>query len=77
MDPVKRDFILKRGVLGKGLPIGLLMSFVVGYQAPGQVMHFQAFNWKTFLIALAIYLPAFLAAGYVWGFWVYRRLYGK
>ncbi len=72
MEKEKRDFILKKGVLGVGLPVAILMAVTTGFQVPGYLFKFQAFNVKTFLVCLAIFTPIFMAAGYVWGIFVYR-----
>ncbi len=72
MDKAQRDFVFKRGVLGVGLPVALLMSVTVGFQVPGYLFKLQSFNFKTFLTALALFTPTFLVAGYAWGVIVYR-----
>ncbi len=72
MDKEKKDFIIKKGVLGVGLPIALLMSLTVGFQVPGYIFRLQGFNLKIFLLALVVFVPIFSAAGYFWGFLVYR-----
>jgi len=72
MDKNKRDFIIKRGVLGIGLPVAILMSITVGFQVPGYIFKLQNFNFKTFLFSLVIFTPVFLVAGYLWGVLVYK-----
>ena len=72
MDKEKKDFIIKKGVLGVGLPIALLMSLTVGFQVPGYIFRLQGFNLKIFLLALVVFVPVFSVAGYFWGFLVYR-----
>ncbi|HTL71174.1 MAG TPA: hypothetical protein VL404_07790 [Candidatus Eisenbacteria bacterium] len=72
MDKEKRDFILKKGVLGMGLPVSLLMSVSVAFQVPGYLFRLQAFNAHTFLVALALFTPIFMAGGWVWGLCAYR-----
>jgi len=74
MDKEKRDFIIKRGILGIGLPVAILMSITVGFQVPGYLFKLQSFNFKTFLISLLIFIPVFLAAGYFWGIFVYKYM---
>jgi hypothetical protein len=71
MDKEKKDFVLKRGVLGVGLPVAVLMSFTAGFQVPGYMFRLQAFNPRTFLFALVIFTPVFLIAGTIWGIVVY------
>lgn len=73
----RRTFILKRGVLGVGLPVALLMALTVGFQVPGTLTRFQGFNPRTFVLGLLLFLPVFAAAGYVWGAVVYRFLQRK
>jgi hypothetical protein len=72
MDKAKRDFIIKRGVLGTGLPVGILMSITVGFQVPGYLFKMQGFDFKAFLLSLLIFVPVFLIAGYFWGILVYK-----
>ncbi len=72
MDKDKKEFIWKRGVLRVGLPVALMMSTIAGYQAPGHFFNIQAFNVRTFLTSLALFMPVFLVAGYFWGIFVYR-----
>ena len=72
MDKDKVDFVIKKGVLGIGLPVAVLMAVTTGFQVPGYIFKLQGFNLKTFLMALAIYTPIFLVAGYFWGMFVYR-----
>ncbi len=73
----RRTFIVKRGVLGVGLPIALLMAFTVGFQVPGTLTRFQGFTPRTFLLGLLVFLPVFAAAGYLWGAVVHRLLQRK
>jgi len=68
----KKDFVLKKGVLGVGLPVAVLMSVTTAFQVPGYIFRLQSFNLKTFLISLVIFTPIFLVAGYFWGILVYR-----
>jgi len=72
MEKNKKDFIIKRGVLGTGLPVGILMSITVGFQVPGHLFKLQSFNFKTFFLSLFLFVPVFLVAGYFWGILVYR-----
>ena len=72
MDKNKKDFIIKRGVLGTGLPVGILMSITVGFQVPGYLFKLQSFNLKIFLLSLLFFIPVFLFAGYFWGILVYK-----
>ncbi len=77
MDKNKRDFVFRRGVLGIGLPVAVLMSLTVAFQRPGFIAQFQGFNLKTFLFCLSFFAPLFLVAGYFWGLWVYRFTHKK
>jgi len=72
MDKNKKDFIIKRGILGTGLPVGILMSITVGFQVPGYLFKLQSFNFKTFFLASFFFVLVFLTAGYFWGILVYR-----
>ncbi len=74
MDKEKRDFILKKGVLGIGLPVAFLMSVTLGFQVPGYLFKLQHFDPKIFVISLMIFVPLFMGAGYVWGLVVYSML---
>ncbi len=67
----KRAFVLKRGVLGVGLPIAVLMALTLSFQKPGSVSQFQGFSFKTFLLGLIVFVPVFSAAGALWGMWFY------
>lgn len=73
----RRTFIVRRGVLGVGLPIALLMALTVGFQVPGTLTRFQGFTLRAFLLALLVFTPVFAAAGYLWGVVVYRLLQRK
>ncbi len=70
----KRAFILKKGVLGVGLPVAVLMSLTLAFQKPGAVAQFQGFNLRTFFLCLGIFVPVFSAAGYLWGMWFYQLM---
>ena len=72
MDKAKKDFIWKKGVLGVGLPVALLMSMTAGFQVPGYLFKLQSFNVKTFLMALLLFIPVFMIVGYFWGILVYK-----
>lgn len=72
MEKEKKDFVIKRGVLGMGLPVSLLMAITTGFQVPGYLFRFQGFNTKNFLLALVLFTPVFLVAGYFWGILVYK-----
>ena len=72
MDKDKKDFIIRRGVLGTGLPVGMLMSITVGFQVPGYLFKIQSFDFKLFLLSSLVFIPVFLVAGYFWGALVYR-----
>ena len=72
MDKAKRDFVFKRGVLGVGLPVAVLMSLTMGFQVPGALFKLQGFQFRTFLIALILFTPLFMAAGFLWGIFVYN-----
>ena len=72
MDRAKRDFIVRRGVLGTGLPVALLMSLTIAFQVPGYLFKMQSFHWKTFVVALAVFVPIFGIAGWFWGLLVCR-----
>ena len=74
VNKTKRDFVLKKGVLGLGLPVALLMSLTVSIQVPGHLFKLQGFNFKTFVTALALFTPIFIVAGYVWGRVVYKYI---
>ncbi len=71
MSPEKQKFVLKRGVVGTGLPVAMLTSLMVAFQRPGSLVQFQSFNVRTFMIGLGVFVPIFVVAGYVWGFWLY------
>ncbi|MBF0619507.1 MAG: hypothetical protein HQL19_05010 [Candidatus Omnitrophica bacterium] len=73
MDKDKKDFIIKRGVLGTGLPVGILMALTMAMQEPGFLFRLQGFHLKTFVFSLCIFLPLFLIAGYFWGLIVYKH----
>ena len=72
MDKDKKEFVFKKGMLGVGLPVGLLMAVTAGFQVPGYLFKLQSFNFKTFSVALVIFTPVFLLAGYFWGIVVYQ-----
>ena len=72
MEKNQKDFIIKKGVLGVGLPVAVLMSVTTAFQVPGYLFKLQSFNLRTFLLALGIFTPIFLVAGYFWGSFVYR-----
>jgi hypothetical protein len=72
MDKSKMDFIVKRGVLGVGLPVGILMSITVGFQVPGYLFKIQSFDFKIFFLSLLFFVPVFMFAGYFWGVLVYK-----
>jgi len=72
MEKDKKDFIVRRGILGVGLPVGILMSINVGFQVPGYLFKLRSFNFKIFLLSLFFFIPVFLAAGYFWGILVYK-----
>jgi hypothetical protein len=72
MNKEKKDFIIKRGILGTGLPVALLMSLTAGFQVPGSLFKLQSFNWGTFLTSLLVFTPIFLITGFFWGTIVYR-----
>lgn len=72
MDKQKKDFVIKRGVLGIGLPIAVLMAVTTGFQVPGYLFKLQSFNFRIFLVSLAVFTPIFMVAGYFWGIVVYR-----
>ena len=73
----KRDFVFKRGVLGVGLSVAVLMAVTVGFQVPGALFKLQSFNFKTFAVAFVLFTPIFLLAGYFWGIFVYRFIRRK
>ena len=77
MDKDKKEFIVKRGVLGVGLPVGILMSVTAAFQVPGYMFRIQAFNVRTFLTALVLFVPVFTIAGWFWGVIVYRFMRKK
>ena len=77
MDKAKKDFILKRGVIGVGLPVGVLMAVTTAFQVPGYLFRLQGFDVKTFFLALAVFVPVFSVAGYFWGILVYKFKYKK
>ena len=72
MDKAKKDFVLKKGMLGVGLPVAVLMAVTTAFQVPGYLFKLQGFNLKTFLVSLVIFTPIFLAAGAIWGVVVYK-----
>ena len=77
MDKEKKDFILKRGVLGVGLPTAVLAGVIAGYQVPAQPTHFQNFSLSTSLFSFALFAPVFVIAGYFWGIYVYKHIRKK
>lgn len=77
MEKEKRDFIVKKGMLGVGLPVALLMSLSAAFQVPGYLFKLQAFNPRTFVISVLIFTPIFLSAGWVWGYVVYGLMQKK
>ena len=74
MDKEKKDFVIKRGVLGTGLSVAILMSITVGFQVPGYLFKLQGFSLKTFLVSLFLFTPVFMGAGYFWGLFVYKYM---
>ncbi len=74
MDEERKRFILRKGVLGVGLPVAVLMSLTVAFQKPGFVFQFQGFSLKTFLLGLVFFVPVFSVAGYFWGMWFYQLM---
>ncbi len=72
MDAEKRQFVLRKGVLGVGLPVAVLMSLTAAFQKPGSVFQLESFKPGTFVLFLAIFAPIFMAAGWVWGLMVYK-----
>ena len=72
MDKEKRDFVLRRGVFGMGLPVAFLMSVTMAFQVPGSLFKFQAFQMQTFLVSFILFAPIFLVAGFFWGLFVYK-----
>jgi hypothetical protein len=72
MDAEKRDFVWKRGVWGVGLPVGVMMALTFAMQVPGYLFRLQSFNAGRFLAGLSLFVPLFLAAGYVWGLIVFK-----
>ena len=72
MERAKRDFILKKGVLGVGLPVALLMSLTLSFQVPGQLFKLQGFDLRIFLFSVLIFGPIFAGAGCLWGMWMYK-----
>lgn len=77
MEKEKKDFAFKRGVLGVGLPVALLMAVTTGFQVPGYLFKMQGFQFKTFLMALVLYTPIFAIAGWFWGILVYSFIRKK
>lgn len=77
MDKAKKDFIIKRGVLGTGLSVAILMSVTIAFQVPGYIFRLQGFNLKTFIVSLVLFIPIFSIAGYFWGILVYNRRHIK
>lgn len=77
MDEEKQKFLLKRGVMGVGIPVSILMSITFAFETPGHVLRMQAFDWRRFVLSLVIFVPVFSTAGYVWGLLVYRFLRKK
>ena len=67
MDKDKKDFVIKKGVLGVGLPVAILMSVTAAFQSPGSLFRVQSFDLKTFLFFLSFLIPIFMVAGYFWG----------
>ena len=67
-----KEKMIKRGVVGVGLPVALLMSLTAGFQTPGYIFRLQNFNFLTFISFLIILTPIFSAAGCLWGLAVYR-----
>ena len=59
------------------MPVAVLMAITTGFQVPGYLFKLQGFNLKTSLIALVLFTPIFMAAGYVWGLVVYRFSKGR
>ena len=72
MDKEKKDFIFKRGVFGVGLPVGILMALTMAFQVPGYLFRLQGFSPKVFVIGMVLYVPIFMAAGFIWGILVYK-----
>ena len=72
MDKTKQEFIWKRGVLGVGFPVAILMALTLSFQVPGYLFHLEGFNFKRFMIGLVVFVPVFSVAGYFWGVIVYR-----
>lgn len=77
MDKHKKDFIIKRGVLGTGVSVAILMSVTTAFQVPGYLFKLQSFNLKTFFVSLVLFVPIFSIAGYFWGYLVYNRVHKK
>lgn len=77
MNKEEKDFIVKRGILGVGLPVAILMSVTTGFQVPGYFFRLQGFNLRTCLSSLIIFVPIFLVAGYFWGKIVYKFMRKK
>ena len=77
MDKDKKEFIWNKGILGVGLPVGLLMSVISGYQVPGSIFKIQNFSIGNFFSSLILFIPIFLVAGFFWGILVYRLKYKK
>lgn len=71
-DKEKNNFIWNKGILGVGLPVGLLMAVIAGYQVPGYTFKVQNFNLNNFLSGVLLFVPVFLIAGYFWGIIIYR-----
>ncbi len=72
MDKAEREFVWKRGMLGVGLPVAVMMAITTGFQVPGYLFRLQSFHPKTFCVALVLFVPIFLVAGAIWGVVVYR-----
>ena len=74
MDKDKKDFVIKKGILGVGLPVAILMSVTAAFQKLGYLFKVQGFDFKTFLFFLSFFIPIFVAAGYFWGIVVYKYI---
>jgi hypothetical protein len=75
MEKEKKDFVIKRGVLGWGIPFWLIVSFLQGFQKPDAgIFDFGSFNFKVFFSYSLICLPVSLIAGFFWGLWMWGLL---
>ena len=70
----RRAFILKKGVLGVGLPVAVLMSLTLAFQKPGSFAQFQGFSLRPFSWGLILFVPIFSVAGYFWGMWFHQLM---